>query len=154
MATLLFDGVQHRLSSLSDDGEVVGAWIAYNNVDRHATISHVRNQTYVVRDRSTPRRHTPNANGPYGLHGIIRFNVAGHPGVGVHSGRANAAQTPGPAHMTMGCIRTTDEAMGFLSEYMRDSPLRTIRVINNSAPAARAATRRHHQRHLRGGHHG
>ena len=56
--------------------------------------------------RIARRAHAASANGPYGLHGIIRFDVPGHPGTGVHSGRANARHLPGPEHPTMGCIRT------------------------------------------------
>ncbi|MEO7578912.1 MAG: hypothetical protein ABIT83_14990 [Massilia sp.] len=153
MSTLLFDGIQHKLSLIGNDGETVGEWIAYNNVDRHATISHLANHTYPIQDRSAPRRHVARANGPYGLHGIIRFHVLGHPGIGVHSGRADAKYAPGPAHATMGCIRTSDQAMSAIIDHMRTSPLSTISVVNNGAPQAQGATRRHGHRHLNRAHH-
>lgn len=149
MSRLVFDGAGHQIG-LYLNGSVLGRWVAYNNVDRHATISHVANGIYVVLDRSSPRKHAPNANGPYGLHGIVRFQVPGHPGIGVHSGRALAKRMPGPQHPTMGCIRTTDEAMSLIVETMKTSPLTTIEVIHNSLPVARSATRRYARQALQG----
>lgn len=153
MSKLIFNGMTHQISLLGDDGKAVGTWAAYNNVDSHATLTHLTNQTYIVQDRTAPHHHHASANGPYGLHGIIRFNVAGHPGIGVHSGRANAKRLPGPAHPTMGCIRTTDEAMQIISASIKAAPLTTVEVTNNSAPTARAATARNAKRRRIGHHH-
>jgi len=152
MPRLLFDGNTHQLSLIDNDSNVIGVWAAYNNVDSHATITHVQNRTYNIQDGVMPHRHTPNANGPYGLHGIIRFDVPNHPGIGVHSGRANARHLPGAMHPTMGCMRTTDEAMLTISNVMRVSPLTTIEVINNSAPVALHASNRHRHTNLHGRH--
>jgi hypothetical protein len=137
MSKLIFDGAMHTISLVSSDGKVVGTWTAYNNVDSHATLTHLRNGSYNVQDRSLPHRHTPNANGPYGLYGIIRFYVAGHPGIGVHSGRVHAHHLPGPQHPTLGCIRTTDNAMSSIINMMATSPLTTVEVRNNTVGAAR-----------------
>lgn len=142
MSRLLFDGATHEITLLGSDGSVMGAWSAYNNVDSHATIRHIQNGTYEIQDRSAPHRHTPDPNGPYGSYRIIRFNVPGHPGIGIHSGRANARFKPGPPHATMGCIRTTDEAMGKIKDYMAISSLSMIEVLNNSGPSAVGATHR------------
>lgn len=154
MAKLIFNGSAHQISLVSDTGEVLGVWAAYNNVDRHATLTHVRNGSYSVTDRLAPRRHAADANGPYGSHGIIRFEVPGHPGIGVHSGRATARNVPGPAHPTMGCIRTSDEAMLSIAATMNGNPLTRIEIVENSAPLARAATQRHSHRRLQGRPHG
>ncbi|MES2125834.1 MAG: L,D-transpeptidase family protein [Pseudomonadota bacterium] len=148
MSTLVFDGEAHQIALVGKDGKTIAHWIAYNNVDRHATLTHVRNGTYMVLDRNAPRRHQAKANGPYGLHGIIRFNVPGHPGIGVHSGRANARSEPGPTHATMGCIRTTDAAMEAIVTLMKTDPLDTIDVTNHSAGVARHAAVRNHFRTL------
>jgi hypothetical protein len=153
MAILIFNGQTHQITLTGSDGQPEGTWPAYNNVDSHATLTHLQNRTYTVEDRVAPHRHIASANGPYGLHGIIRFNVPGHPGIGVHSGRANARHLPGPAHPTMGCIRTTDEAMRAIAASMRAAPLTTIDVTNNNAPLARAASSRNRRRHLQGRHH-
>jgi hypothetical protein len=152
VSKLVFDGSRHRIT-LYSNGQVLGTWTAYNNVDRHATISHVRNGTYTVLDKTAPRSHAANANGPYGLHGIVRFNVPGHPGIGVHSGRALAKRMPGPQHPTMGCIRTTDEAMDLIAETMKASQLTVIEIVHNSPSAARAASARNERRKLHGTHH-
>jgi len=152
MSTLKFDGSTHQISLIDNDQNIVGTWAAYNNVDSHATLTHLQNATYTVQDTTVPRHHRPDANGPYGLHGIIRFNVPGHPGIGVHSGRANARHMPGPAHATMGCIRTTDEAMQKITAFMRSSPLTTIQVSHNHASSARSASRTNHHRVLSGTH--
>lgn len=150
MSQLQFNGTTHQLTLRDDEGKNIGTWAAYNNVDTHATLTHLPNRAYTVEDRIAPRHHTANANGPYGQHGIIRFNVPGHPDIGVHSGRANAGHLPGPAHPTMGCIRTTDEAMFSISNAMRTSALTSVEVINNNAPAARHATQKNHHANLHG----
>jgi hypothetical protein len=152
MSRLIFDGRVHQLSLIGGSGQIAGVWAAYNNVDSHATLTHLQNGTYNIRDRIAPHRHAASANGPYGLHGIVRFDVPHHPGIGVHAGRANARRLPGPMHPTMGCIRTTDEAMLAISNSMRTSPLTPIEVMNNSAPAARHATRRNQHIDLHGRH--
>lgn len=153
MSKLVFNGQTHQISLVGDDGKTKGTWAAYNNVDSHASLTHVPNRTYLVQDRTAPHHHRASANGPYGLHGIIRFNMAGHPGVGVHSGRANARHLPGPAHPTMGCIRTTDEAMRSIAALMRTEQLWRIEVIHNSAAMAHASSARNRNRHLHGHHH-
>jgi len=138
---LVFNGATHQVSLVDSHGSIVGTWPAYNNVDSHATLTHLQDRTYTVEDRVTPHRHAADANGPYGSHGIVRFNVPGHPGIGLHSGRANARHLPGPAHPTMGCIRTTDAAMAAIASYIRTAPLTTIEVTHNSAGRAQHATR-------------
>lgn len=146
MASLMYDGFRHELSLLDNTNQVVGSWLAYNNVDSRATIKHIRNGIYQVVDRIAPHYHLPNPNGPYGSYGIIRFTVPGHPGIGVHSGRLNAKYKPGPLHATMGCIRTTDEAMRQIKTYMVKSPLTTIKIINNSGSSAMSSTQRNQYR--------
>ncbi|MFS7220217.1 L,D-transpeptidase family protein [Rahnella inusitata] len=150
MSRLSFDGSTHTLSLLSDDGSVINTWTAYNNVDSHASLRHVNNGTYQIQDRNAPHPHTANPNGPYGSFGIIRFSVPGHSGVGVHSGRANARHLPGPAHPTMGCIRTSDEAMKALKEHMTGHSLSTIEIRNNSGPSAVGSTQRNEKREYQG----
>ena len=145
MSTLIFDGKTHQITLTDRQGRVVGTWTAYNNVDPHATLRHVPNGTYSVQDRTAPHRHVANANGPYGLYGVIRFDVPHHSGIAVHSGRANAG---GPAHPTMGCIRTTDAAMQSIRDFMRGDQLSTIQINGNSAAIAANATHRHRSRKL------
>ncbi|HZX27698.1 MAG TPA: hypothetical protein VFF16_11540 [Telluria sp.] len=151
MAKLLFDGHAHILTLLDDEGKRIASWEAYNNVDRHATLRFVPNRRYVIQDRAAPFPHRASANGPYGLYGIIRFCVPGHPGIGVHSGRSASKILPGPQHPTMGCIRTSDDAMLQLRQYMKEHPLSIIEVQNNSAWRAHAASKRLNGRPLQAG---
>lgn len=148
MSKLKFDGALHQITLTNSSGAVVGTGPAYNNVDSHASLRpHLPNGNYVIRDSRRPHAHTANPNGPYGSYGIIRFDVPGHVGVGVHSGRATARHLPGPQHPTMGCIRTSDAAMKDIRDFMANDPLTTISVTGNSQHAARVDRVRH------GGHH-
>jgi lysozyme family protein len=136
MSTLVFDGTAHTLTLLDAQHKKVGHWHANNRVDSRATFHFVPNRTYRIIDPSHPFRHGPPAdtlNGPYGRFGIIRLQHFtaeghGHDGVGVHSGRANKG---GPDHATMGCIRTTDEAMEAIVKHMRHDPIHSITVEHN-----------------------
>ena len=140
MSTLKFDGATHQLSLVDGRGKVVGTWPAYNNIDSHASIQpHLANGDYSVEDRTRPHPHPANPNGPYGSYGIIRFDVPGHVGIGVHSGRADARRLPGPRHPTMGCIRTTDVAMKIIKDLMATDALTTIDIRGDSRHAAHPA---------------
>ncbi|QEE25252.1 L,D-transpeptidase [Rhodanobacter glycinis] len=139
MSKLKFNGAQHQLILVDRQGKVVGTWTAYNNIDSHATIQpHIPDGTYAVVDTARPHPHAADPNGPYGSYGIVRFNVPGHVGVGVHSGRANARHLPGPQHPTMGCIRTSDAAMKSIKDFMASDPLTMIVIIGNSQSSAHA----------------
>lgn len=132
MSKLHFDGEKHQVSLVGKDGKTIGTWTAYNNVDSHATVKpHLPNGTYKIQDKSAPHRHAANPNGPYGSYGIIRFDVPGHAGIGLHSGRANAKHLPGPQHPTMGCIRTSDEAMLAIKDAIANDPLTVMEVAGN-----------------------
>ncbi len=144
MSQLIFDGTAHTLNLLGEDGgQVAGPWPANNVVDRKATLRFVPNRTYAILDTSQPFKHgnavdkkgvpEDSPSGAYGSYGIIRlrpFIVSKvlHQGVGIHSGRANKGAQD---HPTMGCIRTTDEAMRAITLYMGSDPLTTITVQNN-----------------------
>lgn len=67
----------------------------------------------------------------YGRHGILVFAVPGRSGMGVHSGRARIPDglgRVGPQHCTLGCVRTTDEAMAAFVEAARRDPIESITV--------------------------
>jgi hypothetical protein len=150
MSKLIFDGNTHQITLIGSAGNTIGAWAAYNNVDSHATLQHIPNGVFTVQDRVVPHPHLPSVNGPYGLYGIVRIAVPGHPGIGVHSGRANARHLPGPQHPTMGCIRTSDDAMSAISGLMRRDALTLIEVIHNNAVGARTASLRNRHANLGG----
>ena len=58
-------------------------------------------------------------DGAYGTKGIFIFKVHGRVGMGVHAGRKNVAdgkKRKGPQHATLGCVRTTEEAMAKIKQ--------------------------------------
>jgi hypothetical protein len=144
MSQLVFDGTDHTLTLLAKDGRQAGGpWPANNVVDRRATLRFVPNRTYSILDRTQPFTHgsctdrkgmvEDSTDGAYGPYGIIRFRPfivtkVLHQGVGIHSGRANKGAQDYP---TMGCIRTTDQAMSEITRYMGGDPLTSITVKNN-----------------------
>jgi hypothetical protein len=155
MSKLVFDGHSHELRLISAAGETLESWSAYNNVDSHAKLTHLKNGAYNVVDRVYPYVHQgDSADGPYGTYGIIRFDYPGHQGIGVHSGREHHERRPGPQHWTMGCIRTTDAAMLFISEHMADDNLVNIEIRNNSGLSHKGAKAQNHARHSRHRHKG
>lgn len=150
MSRMVFDGTTHQVSLIDRSGTTIGTWPAFNNVDRHATLTHLPNATFPFVDNVRPHPHPASPNGPYGSHGILRFTVPGHVGIGLHSGRATAAHQPGPPHPTEGCIRTTDDAMQSISTAIRNDPLSTIDVRRNDPivaqhPVHQDAAHAHHQ---------
>ncbi|MCQ8896779.1 hypothetical protein NQT62_10080 [Limnobacter humi] len=132
MSSLKFDGACHSLQLIDQQGNLVGDWVAYNNVDISAKLRFIPNGTYSFIDTQRPYPHKPDPNGPYGSYGILRFNVPHHAGIGVHSGRSASKRLPGPQHPTMGCIRTSDQAMHAISELIAEDPLTSIQINNNS----------------------
>lgn len=144
MSRLVFDGTAHMLTLYADDGRRIGGpWPANNVVDRKATLRFVPNGDYTIDDPSRPFKHgravdhggvpVDSTDGAYGPCGIIRihpFDVGKthHAGIGIHSGRARKGAWN---HPTMGCIRTTDEAMKAISQSMAKDPLKSITVRNN-----------------------
>jgi hypothetical protein len=139
MSELTFDGQAHTLTLRDRDGHVVGTWDANNRTDSQATLQFVPNGNYIIQDSRAPTRHDAqrdSINGAFGTRGIVQFNVPGHDGVGVHAGRQTARDaTPehgvGPDHVTEGCIRTTEQAMGTIVDTMRNDPLTDIHVVHN-----------------------
>jgi hypothetical protein len=139
MSDVTFNGETYILTLRDQNGAVVGNWHANNRTTHAATLQFVPNGEHQVEDQNRPHTHGPEEDkfdGEYGSLGIIRFNVEGHEGVGIHSGRQGVRDlTPehgtGPEYVTQGCIRTTDEAMSVISETMREDPLLVVHVEEN-----------------------
>ncbi len=139
MSTATFDGQTHTLTIKDKAGNVVATGAANNRTDSHSTLQFVPDGNYSVQDAAASHRHGgthDTVNGEYGSYGIVRFNVAGHLGVGIHAGRQlTADKTPqraiGPNHVTQGCIRTTEDVMKSLTTLMSSDPLETVTVVNN-----------------------
>ena len=127
MSTLTFDRANDRIFLRNDFGEAIGDWEAMNNVDSHAKPWPPGNYRF-----SHYKKHADDApNSSYGSVGIFVFAVPEREGMGVHSGRRTAKDGRGrigPAHATMGCIRTTDEAMTGIKEVHDNDPIKQISV--------------------------
>lgn len=139
MSRIIFDGITHTITLNDKDGNTIGVWPANNRTDSRATLRFVPNGPYSVVDMRNPHRHDPaddSVEGEYGTFGIVRFGVANHDGVGVHAGRKTTPDlTPergiGPDHVTMGCIRTTEEAMAAITQTISSDALVQVLVQNN-----------------------
>ena len=71
------------------------------------------------------KNHPPDPNGPYGSYGIFVFGRSGCQGCGVHSGRANKG---GSSAKTLGCIRTNDSCMEWLTLINASDPITGLGV--------------------------
>lgn len=135
MSTLEFDRAKCTITLLSSSGEVSsGPFEAYNNVDSHSKgpwpNGTYQYQTYVS------HAELADPDSEYGSFGILIFSVSQRTGMGVHSGREevpDGLSRMGPQHCTLGCIRTTDEAM---SEFLRISGGDPLVSITVATPAA------------------
>jgi hypothetical protein len=113
-----------------DGGRLLGHWAAANNVDS-------RSRGPWPLGASRFQAHHPHADeaspdSAYGLHGILVFAVAGREGMGVHSGCRRVRDRRlrwGVNHCTMGCIRTTDEAMAAILAAHAADPLTAMFVV-------------------------
>ena len=68
---------------------------------------------------------------PYGSYGGLLFDVPGRTGMEVHSGRASVPDglgRVGAQHCTLGCIRTTDDAVAAIVAAMAGDALAAITV--------------------------
>jgi hypothetical protein len=127
MSSLVFSRAQKRIKLLRSNGAEVGTWHAENNAQSGA--QPWPNGQYAF------SWHSPHAgddaDSSYGSHGNFIFEVPGREGMGVHSGRKNVADgrgNRGPAHVTDGCVRTTDECTGKIKEIHAGDPLKTITI--------------------------
>ena len=108
MAYLRFQRMIHTLELFDQSGNSLGSWDAYNNVDSHSRGIWPDGQyafSYWVPHKGL------GVDSAYGTHGIYVFQVPGRDGMGVHAGRKTVGKLKGPQHPTMGCVRTTEDAM-------------------------------------------
>ncbi len=116
-----YRGAGGRIELRNNRGALVGSWVARNNVMRSA-------RPYppgTWRFSHYNRHRDDNPNSAFGSYGIFVFDVPGRSGMGVHSGRANSG---GPTHPTLGCIRTTDAAMRAILALHRTDPITRLVV--------------------------
>jgi uncharacterized protein RhaS with RHS repeats len=119
LSYLNYNSSTNLLKVYSRSGKLIGAFSAGNRGSNPWS-----NGTYSY------WRHNPHADdgGPntsWGSYGNYMFSVEGLQYMGVHSGRANQG---GPCYGTLGCIRTTDRGMEFISNMHKIDPLTHIAV--------------------------
>ena len=143
-STIKFDGEAHTITIYSKTGAKIGTFSAYNNVAVHNRNGSLTGgpmpdgvHPVMKQDQHGATAHVGgSANSAYGKNGIINLKsykgVTGKTvsGAGVHSGRANSG---GPAHLTLGCIRTTDRATGTINAVAKKDPVTSVTVQNNEA---------------------
>jgi hypothetical protein len=115
---------------LGANGGVTGPFVAYNNVDSPSNGPWPDGTFSYVGYNSHPALSDPNSE--YGAHGILIFDVPNRQGMGVHSGRLSVPDglgRSGPLHCTLGCIRTTDEAMAAFLGVIGSDPMNDITVV-------------------------
>ncbi|CCF97269.1 putative rhs-related protein (fragment) [Ralstonia solanacearum K60] len=134
LSSVAYDGQTHTITIRDSAGNTVGTYPANNNTTTTSN-GPWPNGTFPY-NGSNPHPES-GANGPYGSHGIIIFNVPGRTGMGLHSGRANSGAQN---HPTLGCIRTTDAAMGFVRNLITTDPVTSMTVINNNVNAPQFGT--------------
>lgn len=142
MSELIYDGRLQRLTLLDNKRNVVGAWHANNRVQSDKKIRFIPDGHYSIVDQNQPYPHQKDSpSGSYGSFGIVRvadflIGKDRHTAIGVHSGREKIPdKSPkhgtGPEHVTHGCIRTTDDAMKQIAQWMKGDPLLKLVVRNN-----------------------
>ena len=127
MSSLKFNRQNKAITLHDSAGKQTGSWRAENNVVSEA--KPWPNGSYKF---SWHSRHADgNADSAFGSHGNFIFEVVGREGLGVHSGRTSKADghgNTGPAHVTNGCIRTTEAGCKAIADAHAKQPLTTIDV--------------------------
>ncbi|EHO40688.1 RHS repeat-associated core domain-containing protein [Caldithrix abyssi DSM 13497] len=133
LSDLVFNRSTGKLILCSGNGNIIGIWEARNNV---ASSSNGRFPLGTYKFAYFVNHAGEGVNSPYGNIGNFVFDVPGRSGMGVHAGRENVPDRlgrKGVNHCTMGCIRTTDEAMkNILNTHNEGDPLKTITVMEDS----------------------
>ena len=144
MSVLVYNHAVKRLTMRDRTGVTIGSWPANNNVDSSVGLPSLPNGVYAFVSTDTVASHHhktgDTVNGKFGPLGDLRLNDftfrgQGHQGVAVHSGRKHhidGAGRSGVNHATNLCIRTTDEAMSFITASIRSDPLEKL-IVEQSA---------------------
>ena len=137
MSKLEFDRSSHGVQLFDHAGvALTPRFDAYNFVDSHSR-GPWPDGTYAYAGYNA-HAEVADPESEYGSYGILYFSVPARIGMGVHSGRRNIPDglgRYGPEHCTLGCIRTTDEAMAVFVEAVRRDPLESIGVVTLAASA-------------------
>jgi RHS repeat-associated protein len=135
LSSLIFNPLTQNLTVVNGNGVALENFPAASNTAR-ASRGPWADGTY---EWSAYNPHPGNGpEGEYGENGINIFNVPGCSGCGVHSGRRDVFDglgRKGIYHATLGCIRTTDEATGFIQQLAASGyPLTGLTVSSSPSP--------------------
>jgi len=130
MSRIEFDRSAHlvRLKG-ADESVLAGPFEACNNTDSHSKGPWPDGSYAYLGYNSHAALSDPDSE--YGADGILIFDVPGRVGMGVHSGRRSIPDglgRLGPAHCTLGCVRTTDEAMAAFIRLSGDDGIQSISI--------------------------
>jgi RHS repeat-associated protein len=137
---LVYDDNTHTITLYNSKGDEIGHWDAHNNVAIHNdtggyTNGPAQDGTYNVRSADASGKGWGHAGEEsYGTNGIAHFDgmvgATGNTmdGAGVHSGRKDDT-----AHVTFGCVRTTDAATTQIKTTAKDDALTTLQVKDNQS---------------------
>jgi hypothetical protein len=130
MSRIEFDRSAHLVRLRGEDESVLaGPCEAYNNTDSHSKGPWPDGSYSYLGYNSHAALSDPDSE--YGVDGILIFDVPGRVGMGVHSGRQSIPDglgRLGPAHCTLGCVRTTDEAMAAFIRLSRSDGIQSISI--------------------------
>jgi len=145
-SSLVYNSHTGYIALYSGEGVLIGAWPAGNNVDSSSQGVWPEG-VYTMLDQDAAHLHGEDGgdtrDGPYGTQGIFRaesfMDSDGdwRSGMGVHAGRENDEDglgRSGVEYATMGCIRTTEEAMEIIAETAPVDPIETIEVVRHPDP--------------------
>ena len=141
-SSIAFDGQAGTITVRGNDGSEK-TFSASNNPQMSLSIGKLVDGDYEFLDTQRPHHHSASEdshNGPYGPGGIFRLKPfvgtdgKEHDGVGVHAGRADMTDRAGRSgcnYATNGCVRTTEEAIRYLTILVQGDPLTELRVTHN-----------------------
>jgi RHS repeat-associated protein len=132
LSSLVYNGSTATITLYSGnnfDGTILAQGVAYNFVASGYS-------TFPYGIYQAGPWHQYNAgdpDSPYGPYGNLTFNVPGHTGMSVHSGRNNLG---GPTYNTHGCIRTTDNFMNTMynTQFNNFNPVTQIMNVDPFNP--------------------
>ncbi len=128
LADLYFNAATNTLTIVSAGG-AEGSYTAFNNAASTSRGVWPEGRFSFERYNSHPTRSASSDTGT----NFIGFTVPGREFMGVHAGRqgvCDRANRCGAAHATLGCVRTTPEAMDAIRQlHLGGDPIRSFTVI-------------------------
>lgn len=119
LSSLRFNRSSGTITLVDRNGSTVGTYPAANNTARNSNGPWPNGEYSFSHHMPHPES---GVTGSYGSFGNFVFNVPGRSGMGVHSGRR------GPGSPTLGCVRSTNDALEAISRLHATDPLTSITI--------------------------